>query len=196
VRSRYALLPLEGIPASRLPEWTGAEARVLAAPVLGAQFVEYLLTMPKGAAGEHPSDGAIEFFFYVLTGSVTLTINKGKRQTLREGGFALLPPTADFRIVATRASTVLMLRKPYEHADGIPMFAPLIGNQDQVKPTIFCGDPGARLQLLIPDDLQYDLAMNIFTFDVGHSLPVVETHVMEHGLYFLQGKGVYYLDDT
>jgi (S)-ureidoglycine aminohydrolase len=38
--------------------------------------------------------------------------------------------------------------------------------------------------------------MNIFTFAPGCSLPVVETHVMEHGLYFLQGKGVYYLDDT
>ncbi len=38
--------------------------------------------------------------------------------------------------------------------------------------------------------------MNIFTFDVGHSLPVTETHVMEHGLYVLQGKGIYFLDDT
>ena len=37
--------------------------------------------------------------------------------------------------------------------------------------------------------------MNIFTFDPGHGLPYVETHVMEHGLLFLEGKGVYYLDD-
>ena len=58
------------------------------------------------------------------------------------------------------------------------------------------GDPGARLQLLIPDHLQYDMAMNIFTFETGHSLPYTETHVMEHGLYVLQGKGVYFLDDT
>jgi (S)-ureidoglycine aminohydrolase len=83
----------------------------------------------------------------------------------------------------------------YEPAAGVPMFAPLVGNQSKVEGSIFCDDPGAILQLLIPDQWQYDLAMNIFTFEVGHSLPVVETHVMEHGLYFLQGKGLYFLDD-
>ena len=35
---------------------------------------------------------------------------------------------------------------------------------------IYNGDPGALLQCLVPDELAYDLAMNIFTFDVGHSL--------------------------
>ena len=36
----------------------------------------------------------------------------------------------------------------------------------------------------------------IFTFPPGYSLPVIETHVMEHGLYFLEGQGLYYLGDT
>jgi glyoxylate utilization-related uncharacterized protein len=40
---RYALLPLEGYPLSRLPNWQGAEARILASPALGAQFVQYLI---------------------------------------------------------------------------------------------------------------------------------------------------------
>ena len=57
------------------------------------------------------------------------------------------------------------------------------------------GNEHARLQTLIPDEFSFDLAMNIFTFDPGHSLPYVETHVMEHGLLFLQGRGVYFLDD-
>jgi (S)-ureidoglycine aminohydrolase len=38
--------------------------------------------------------------------------------------------------------------------------------------------------------------MNIFTFEPGKGLPVTETHVMEHGLLFLQGQGMYYLGDT
>jgi hypothetical protein len=49
------------------------------------------------------------------------------------------------------------------------------------------------LQTLIPDELRFDLAMNIFTFSPGHGLPIIETHVMEHGALILQGKGVYYL---
>ena len=31
--------------------------------------------------------------------------------------------------------------------------------------------------------------MNIFTFDPGHGLPYVETHVMEHGLLLPAGQG-------
>ena len=53
-----------------------------------------------------------------------------------------------------------------------------------------------RLKKLLPDDLAYDLAMNIFTFPSGYSLPVIETHVMEHGLYMLEGQGLYYLGDA
>ena len=37
--------------------------------------------------------------------------------------------------------------------------------------------------------------MNIFTFAPGHGLPVIETHVMEHGALILEGKGLYYLGD-
>ena len=74
VKSRYALLPLEGIPYSRLPEWPQAQVRVLAGPALGAGFAEYMLDLAPGQTGAHPADGQIEFFMYVLSGSLTLTI--------------------------------------------------------------------------------------------------------------------------
>ncbi|HVX85510.1 MAG TPA: (S)-ureidoglycine aminohydrolase [Phycisphaerae bacterium] len=195
VKARYALLPQEGIPFSRLPEWPKAEVRVLAGPALGAGFAEYLMDLPANGVGTHEADGEIEFFVYVVSGSVALTIGE-RKHTLGEGGFALIPPDASFRAVARRKTQVLLVRKRYEAAAGIEMFAPLVGNQKDVAGSAFHGDAGARLQVLIPDEMQYDLAMNIFTFEVGHSLPVTETHVMEHGLYVLEGKGVYYLDDT
>jgi (S)-ureidoglycine aminohydrolase len=37
------------------------------------------------------------------------------------------------------------------------------------------------------------MAVNIFTYDPGGHLPFVETHIMEHGLLYLQGQGVYML---
>jgi (S)-ureidoglycine aminohydrolase len=187
---------MEGIPFSRVPDWKDADIRVLAAPVLGANFAAYLLDLKPGGGATVKADGRIETFFFVLEGAANLTIDAGRTQTLAAGGFALLPPTAAYDLKTTAATKLLMLKKVYEPAPGIAMFAPLVSNQSKVKADIYCGDEGAKLQLLIPDDLQYDLAMNIFEFQTGHSLPYVETHVMEHGLYFLQGKGVYYLDDA
>ncbi len=196
VKPRYALFPMEGVPFSRLPDWKLTDVRILAAPVLGANFIEYLLNLKPGASAAVAAGGKIETFFYVLSGSVKLTIDKSNSHALAAGGFALLPPTASYEVSAAAPAQVLMLKKRFEPAPGIATFAPLIGNQSNIKADVYCGDPGAKLHLLIPDDLQYDMAMNIFEFDTGHSLPCVETHVMEHGLYFLQGKGLYYLDDT
>ena len=91
---------------------------------------------------------------------------------------------------------VLMLRKRFDPAPGIkPFDCTYCGDERSVEKQVWGDNPHSLLQTLIPDELQYDLAMNIFTFDPGFGLPIVETHVMEHGLFFLQGKGVYYLGD-
>jgi (S)-ureidoglycine aminohydrolase len=39
------------------------------------------------------------------------------------------------------------------------------------------------------------MAVNIFTYRPGATLPFVETHIMEHGLLMLSGMGVYRLGD-
>ncbi|MGD9722023.1 MAG: (S)-ureidoglycine aminohydrolase [Pirellulales bacterium] len=195
VRPRYALFPLEGYPASRLPDWPGTTARILASPALGAEFVEYLLEVPRGQGGHYRADGRIETFCYALAGDFRLSLGQRTEESFRAGAFALVPPTLDFRLSAATDGKLLMLRKAYEPAAGIDAPRPIVGHADDVPAEIYLGDEGSRLQTLLPDELPFDMAMNIFTFAPGRSLPVVETHVMEHGLYFLQGKGVYYLDD-
>ena len=37
--------------------------------------------------------------------------------------------------------------------------------------------------------------MNIVSFGPGTVISAVEMHIMEHGLYMLQGKGVYLVND-
>jgi (S)-ureidoglycine aminohydrolase len=59
----------------------------------------------------------------------------------------------------------------------------------------FLGDPDAVLKALLPRDTRFDLAVNVFTFRPGATLPLVEVHVMEHGLLVLKGQGVYRLGD-
>ena len=194
LRSRYALFPLEGYPPSVLPQWTGTEARILTAPAMGAGFVQYLLNVQPGGGVRHQADQRIESFFYVLEGELEIQTGGGAHG-LGPGGFMLLSPADDFSVRAEVSSTILLLRKRYEEAPGIPLFASFSGEEKKVPAEIWMDIEGARLQTLIPDDPRYDLAMNIFTFSPGYSLPVVETHVMEHGLYFLEGKGLYYLDE-
>jgi (S)-ureidoglycine aminohydrolase len=161
---------------------------------MGAGFVQYLIGLASGVAAHQPADGRIETFLYLLSGEATLEMDHQQTAPLQPGGFALVPPNLGFRLRVSQPGQLLMLRKPYEPAAGIKLFEPLVGNQSQVPGPPWMDNPHARLQTLIPDNLQYDLAMNIFTFDPGFGLPYVETHVMEHGLYFLQGKGVYYID--
>ena len=49
-------------------------------------------------------------------------------------------------------------------------------------------------EILDPADLRHDMHVNIVTFLPGGVIPFEETHVMEHGLYVLEGKAVYRLN--
>lgn len=193
VRPRYALMPLEGFPFSRLPTWADAQVRVLASPALGTQFVQYLIDLPPGARGSFHADDALETFLYVLSGTGSFTDGNGAKLSLTPGHFALVPPGCGTHVIADSPLSVIVLRKNYEPAPGIEPYTTFTAHESDVKKEVWADNPDALLQTLIPDDLQYDLAMNIFTFSPGHGLPIVETHVMEHGLYFLKGKGLYYL---
>jgi (S)-ureidoglycine aminohydrolase len=195
VKERYALMPLEGFPASRLPTWPDAEVRVLASPALGAAFVQYLIDIPAGKAGNFPASPEVENFHFVLSGSGTFRGGPGVEREVRPGSFGLTPPERGVTFKATEAMRLILLRKQYEPAPGIELFTGVYGEEADVKKQVWADNPHSLLQTLIPDELSYDLAMNIFTFDPGFGLPIVETHVMEHGLYFLQGKGLYYLGD-
>ena len=193
VERNYAILPPEGIPESVLPEWSGAAARIHAAPALGAAFAQYLLELQPNGGSDQTLAKHLEAFFFVLEGSVDLTAN-GIGHPLAAGGFAYLKPGSAFQLTARVASRVLWLKKAYEPWGKSAPFD-VIGSEAGVKGEPFMDVKELLLKTLLPVDPAFDLAMNIFTFPPGYSLPITETHVMEHGLYMLEGQGVYYLGD-
>lgn len=195
VTPRWALMPLEGFPFSRLPSWPTAQVRVLASPRIGAEFVQYLIDLPAGSTGEFVADSAIETFFYVMSGTATFSDGGKTKHAIRDGSFGLTPPGRASQFVAESATQVLMLRKKFETAPGVKAFEGFYGHESDVKKEVWADNPNSLLQTLIPDRFEFDLAMNIFTFNPGHGLPIIETHVMEHGALILQGKGLYYLGD-
>src|SRR5262249_51859202 len=124
--------------------------------------------------------------------SGSATIND---RALTAGGFAYIPPGE--RYAVTGAATLLIVRKVYEPLPGgsasdAPRF--FSGQEQEIPEAPFLGDTHARLKILIPDTPAADMAMNVFTYDPGATLPFVETHVMEHGMLFIAGSGIYRLD--
>src|SRR5258708_15923071 len=88
----------------------------------------------------------------------------------------------------------MIFQKVYERLAGTEAPAAMLGQQREVKGKPFLGHDEARLQVLLPDVPDFDMAVNIFTYQPGATLPFVETHIMEHGLLMLRGQGVYRLD--
>jgi (S)-ureidoglycine aminohydrolase len=153
-----------------------------------------LIDLPGGSNLRLNPQADIENFYFVMSGRGGVR-EGGTTHLLEPGGFGLLPPGTDFQFTADDSLRLLTLQKRYEPARGIEMFKAIHGNEARVEKKVWADNPHSLLQTLIPDEMGFDLAMNIFTFDPGFGLPIVETHVMEHGLYFLEGKGLYYLGD-
>jgi (S)-ureidoglycine aminohydrolase len=193
---RSALFPLEGYPKSRLPGFPQASSvRVLASPRMGAEFVQYLIEMPPSTEGTFAAEPGVEVFFYVTVGEGDVVADTGLNHRITPGSFGLVKPGGAVTFQARSTIELMIFRKRYEPAAGIDPTPGYYGSVAEVPKVPWNGNPGSLLQTLIPDDLQYDIAVNIFTFAPGHGLPIIETHVMEHGAMILQGKGLYYLED-
>jgi (S)-ureidoglycine aminohydrolase len=191
---RSALFPLEGYPNSRLPLFPEAQVRTLASPRMGAEFVQYLIDLPAGKGGQFVAHPDVEHFYYVMSGEGEVATAKVK-QPLTQGSFGLIQPEEGVSFKATSLLQLFITQKRYERCPGIPLYTSLFGHESKVEKVQWNSNPGSLLQTLIPDEFQYDMAMNIFKFAPGHGLPIIETHVMEHGALILQGRGLYYLED-
>jgi (S)-ureidoglycine aminohydrolase len=194
VRRSHALIAPDSFVRSDLPGWELSRGIILISPRMGARFVQYLAIMePGGSAG--PAAPGIERVLYVLEGEVALTFPGAGACTLVAGGFAYCPPGLATALRARAPSRLNVFEKRYVARPGIPVPEPLCGDEREVAGVPFLGDPDAVLKVLLPDDARFDLAVNVFTYQAGATLPMVEVHVMEHGLLMLEGQGIYRLND-
>ena len=190
VRRNYALISSDGHVASALPGWTGTVANVIISEAMGAKVTQLLLTLEAGGRGTGAT-GENEWFFYLIAGAGEINGN-----AVTVGSYAFVPAGGNYDFSAAEGGAKLLIfRKRYEPLVGAPAPAFLVGQESQIQGLPFLGDDQARLKTLLPDGLGFDMAVNIFTYDPGATLPFVETHIMEHGMLFLTGSGVYRLDE-
>jgi (S)-ureidoglycine aminohydrolase len=193
-RRSHALIAPDSFVTSELPGWQRSQGIILIAPRMGARFAQYIaLLEPGGAAGQPPP--GVERVLYVLDGQIDLTLPGTSKQSVGPGGFAYCAPDVPVELRATAPSRLNVFEKPYVVRPGFPRPESLCGDEQDVAGTPFMGDPDAMLKVLLPRDPRFDLAVNVFTFKPGTTLPMVEVHVMEHGLLMLEGQGVYRLGD-
>ncbi|MSU48955.1 MAG: (S)-ureidoglycine aminohydrolase [Opitutus sp.] len=195
VAARHALIAADGHVKSQVPGITGAATGILINEAMGAKFAQLLITFEATGSAEFPG-GAVQTCGYFETGGGTVRIGAEKAKC-GPGGFFFAPAGEAWSITATKAGTrVTLFQKRFLSVAGSATPRAIIGDATAIKGLPFLGDPDARLQVLLPDEPAFDLAMNIFTYQPGATLPFVETHVMEHGLLMLAGQGVYRLEDS
>ena len=199
----YAVLPagvIRDIVTSRLPGWRDTRAWVLARPMTGfaETFAQLILEIAPGGGSDLPEpDPAAQAALFVTEGALTLHLPEGDR-ALTAGSFAYLPPGAPWRLTAEGAAPARLhwIRKAWEPAPGLTPPPAFVASDAAVTPAAMPDTDGAwaTTRFMDPDDLRHDMHVTIVTLAPGACIPFLETHVMEHGLYVLQGKAVYRLN--
>jgi (S)-ureidoglycine aminohydrolase len=193
VSHRYALLTPSGFVPSFLPGWEKAVCHVLISPALGARFSQLLIKLETEGQCQG-NTGPNQYLIYIVEGPASILL-EDRRHRLEAGSFVYLPPGKDMQLKSGGPDTrVLIFQKEYQPLPHTARPATLVGHERDVKGQPFMGNADARLQVLLPDEPAFDMAVNIFTYQPGATLPLVETHIMEHGLMMLKGQGIYRLE--
>lgn len=199
----YAVIPrgvMTDIVTSFLPGWSNARAWVLARPLTGfaETFSHYLMEVAPGGGSDTPEpDSNAEAVIFVTSGMLTLTID-GTAHEMTPGGYAFIPPGRVWTLHASSDTPAGFhwVRKHYVTVDGVEIPPPFVTSDQDVPPVAMpdCDGKWATTRFVDPADLRHDMHVNIVTFQPGGRIPFPETHVMEHGLFILQGRASYLLN--
>lgn len=199
----YAVIPkgvMSDIVVSYLPFWNDTRLWILSRPLSGFSetFSQYIMEVAPGGGSDRPEpDADAEGVLFVVEGEIAVTLDRGKH-VLTAGGYAYLPPASGWtlRNEGKAPARFHWIRKAYEFVDGIDVPDPLFLNEADIAPSPMPDTQGrwATTRFVDPADLRHDMHVTIVTFEPGGLIPFEETHVMEHGLYVLEGKAVYRLN--
>ncbi|WP_024588587.1 bifunctional allantoicase/(S)-ureidoglycine aminohydrolase [Aliihoeflea sp. 2WW] len=199
----YAVIPkgvMSDIVTSYLPFWDKTRLWVLSRPLSGfaETFSQYIMEVQPGGGSDQPEPEAdAEGVFFVVEGEITVTLD-GAAHTLTPGGYAYLPPASGWTVrnEGKDVARFHWVRKAYDFVEGLDAPDPLFLNEKDIAPTPMpdTGGTWATSRFVDPADLRHDMHVTVVTFEPGGLIPFEETHVMEHGLYVLEGKAVYKLN--
>ena len=199
----YAVIPkgvFSDIVTSCLPGWRRTRLWLIARPMTGFSetFSQYVMEVAPGGGSDAPeNDPGAQSVIFVTDGVIALTLG-AETHELDAGGYAYIPAGTPWRLHAEGDAPARFhwIRKIWEPAAGVDRPAPFVTNERTIAPVAMPDTNGrwATTRFVDPGDPAHDMHVNIVTFLPGGVIPFEETHVMEHGLYVLQGKAVYRLN--
>jgi (S)-ureidoglycine aminohydrolase len=199
----YAVIPkgvMSDIVTSFFPGWDKTRGWILARPLSGfaETFSQIIMEVLPGGGSDAPEDDPeAECVIFVVEGALELRFD-GVTHLLSEGGYAFLPPSLPYTVKNRhhKPAKFHWVRKRYESAVGVAVPPAFVTSDRDHIPNAMPDTNGAwaTTRFVDPNDLRHDMHVNIVTFQPGGVIPFAETHVMEHGLYVLEGKGVYRLN--
>ena len=203
VTTAYTVIPavvMSDIVTSYLPLWSNTRVWIIARPISGfaETFAQLIVEIAPGGGSHEPEPNPLaEAVLFVVDGVLDLKIGETDYQ-MTAGGYAFIAPGADWAVANTsdKSATFHWIRKEYEKVGGIENPRSFVTSDQEVEPIAMPATEGvwATTRFVDPQDLRHDIRVNIVTFQPGGVIPFAETHVMEHGLYVLQGTARYLLN--
>ena len=200
----YAVLPrrtMRDIVTSYLPFWNKMRAWILARPLSGfaETFSHLIVELESGGGTDKPElDPRAEAVLFVTSGALQLQL-AGDIHALVTGSYVYIPAGCSWTIHNSEIepATFHWLRKAYEVVSGIAAPEPFVSSDQETKRIVMpdCDGVWATSRFVDPSDMRHDMHVNIVTFQPDGVIPFAETHVMEHGIYVLQGRAEYLLNE-
>jgi (S)-ureidoglycine aminohydrolase len=191
---------MRDIVTSYLPFWENTRLWVLARPLSGfaETFSHYLVEVASVGGSEKPElDPIAEGILFVVDGALRLTIDDHVHD-LTQGSYAFIPPGTGWTLTNSSGASARLhwIRKAYQAVAGIEVPAPFVTHEKDAEHIEMPGTDGGSIttRFVGQQDMRHDMHVKFVTFQPGGVIPFMETHVMEHGLYVLEGKAVYRLN--
>lgn len=198
----YAFIPadtMRDIVTSLLPGWEGTRAWIIARPLTGfaETFAQYAVEIAPGGGSDTPEpDAGAEAGIFVAEGAMELTLD-GTMRRITAGDYVYIPPGRKWALRNKSAELAKFhwIRKRFIAADGLETPEPVFTSDAATLPAKMPDtDKWATTRFVDPADIRHDMHVNIVSFQPGGRIPFAETHIMEHGLYVLQGTARYLLN--
>ena len=196
-KGNFVLLEPDGLVKNSIPGYVNCDVTIMGSPEMGASFADYLVTAHAGGKNESLGGEGLETFLYVIEGEVAVK-NADKEAVLTEGGYIYSPESnlVSFENKTGADAKLYVYKRRYAKLEGLKAYT-VVGNANDLPWIPYEGMENCFVKdfLTAAGDFGFDMNMHILKFNLGASHGYIETHVQEHGMYFLTGKAMYRLDD-